>query len=124
MSEQVETQFTEKNGANGTAGSVTPDLAALLSAAQDAEARYDHETAVAHYTAALALPDLALDEKLAILNGRATAFRRLGDTLNLIEDVDAIIALARQTGDKKKVASALIVDQTYLWYQDEADRRA
>ncbi|MFN2179421.1 MAG: tetratricopeptide repeat protein, partial [Candidatus Promineifilaceae bacterium] len=124
MSEQVETQFTEKNGANGTAGSVTPDLAALLAAAQEAEAYYDHEKAAARYTEALELPDLNPDEKLAVLNGRATAFRRLGDTLNLIKDVDAIIALARQTGDKEKVASALIVDQTYLWYQDDDDRLA
>ena len=34
----------------------------LFAQAREAEARYDHETAVAAYTAALNLPDLTLEE--------------------------------------------------------------
>jgi GAF domain-containing protein/DNA-binding response OmpR family regulator/anti-sigma regulatory factor (Ser/Thr protein kinase) len=103
------------------AGSASNNLQRLMAEAEEADARYDHETAVSFYTAALELPDLTPEERYEILDGRATAYRHWGDTLRYIDDANALISLARRLGEKERLVDALTVHATYYWYQKEED---
>ena len=90
-------------------GDTENDLQLLLAAAGEAEARFDHETAVAHYTAALALPALTPQERYTILDGRAAVYRNWGQIPRFAEDGRSLIKLARQIGDKRRLAKTLAV---------------
>ena len=85
------------------------DLQSLLEAAEAAEKRYDHETAVAHYTAALELPGLTLEEQYDILDSRATTYRYWGNIPLFTEDANVLISIARQMGEKRRLAETLAV---------------
>jgi GAF domain-containing protein/CheY-like chemotaxis protein/anti-sigma regulatory factor (Ser/Thr protein kinase) len=90
------------------------ELQSLLAAAEAAEARFDHETAVSYYTTALELPDLTLEEQYAILDGRAHAYRYWGQVLLFAKDAALLIELARQMGDKRRLAETLAVYGYYI----------
>ncbi len=79
----------------------------VLAAAEEAEARYDHETAVAHLTAALALPQLTTLETLDLLEKRAAVYFRWGFRKQALDDTQKTIDLSRQLGDRARLAEAL-----------------
>ncbi|MDX1416250.1 MAG: ATP-binding protein [Candidatus Promineifilaceae bacterium] len=83
------------------------ELSELIAKAGEAEAQYDHETAVACYSAALELPNLTLKERYKALNGRAKSFNSWGDRMHHLEDVTDLVALARQIGDKRLLAETM-----------------
>ena len=93
------------------------ELSKLVDAAEAAEAAYDHDTAVTCYSAALALPDLSLEEQFALLDGRATSYRHWGDEQRYAQDVADLLIIARQMGEKRRLAEALAVHGFYLAHE-------
>ena len=92
-----------------------PDkIANLIAAAQTAEAGYDHDSAVASYSAALAMPELSMEERVELLDGRAIAFRHWGNQNCYAQDVADLLILARQIGEKRRLAEVLAVHGFYL----------
>ncbi len=86
----------------------------LLAMAREAEARYDHETAVSLYTAALELPDLTLEEQYEIRDGRAFAYYNWGIPDQAVTEARNVIDLARQMGGKRRLAMAIAV-HGFFW---------
>ena len=88
---------------------VPQNLSQLTAQAEAAEAAFDHETAVAHYSNALELPDLTPETRFALLNSRATVFLHWGDLQRYAEDVQQLIILARAAGNKSVLAETMAV---------------
>ncbi len=91
-------------------------LQQLMAAAEEAEARYDHETAVAYYTVALELPDLSLEERYSLLNSQANAYYRWGHFQPYGHAAADLIALARQIGNERLLAQAMAIHGFQLAY--------
>ena len=79
----------------------------FLLAAEKAEDRFDHETAVDQVTQGLALPDLSPSERYELLEKRTRAYVAWGDQTRAVADAQEMVKAARQSGDRQRLADAL-----------------
>jgi len=114
-------QFVKTIAKTSTDYDHSADLNNLLAEAREAEARYDHETAVAAYTTALELPDLTLEEQYEVLDGRAAAYNNWGIPKQISADVKSVISLARRLDDKKILAEAMAI-HGFNWRMSGSDK--
>src|SRR5512139_3504087 len=90
-----------------TKPSTPSDLPALQAAALRARLGYQWEEAITHYTQALALPDLSLDDEYTLRDGRAYCHQRLAQFQEELADLDAMTYLAETNLSRERYLDAL-----------------